>query len=169
VLKDWVSGGGKVIALDRALNSLTLTNLDIGLEKNLNENENEINKLVKYNERNESRINQSISGAIFKINLDNTHPIAYGYKDNYYFSLKIGNSSYKLLENGYNVGYLNNKPKPTSGFAGEKALDKISNSLVFGHQNYGSGSFIYMVDNPLFRSFWENGKLLLVNSIFFVD
>ena len=169
VLKDWVSGGGKVIALDRALNSLT--NLDIGLEKNLNENENEneINKLVKYNERNESRINQSISGAIFKINLDNTHPMAYGYKDNYYFSLKIGNSSYKLLENGYNVGYLNNKPKPTSGFAGEKALDKISNSLVFGHQNYGSGSFIYMVDNPLFRSFWENGKLLLVNSIFFVD
>ena len=114
MLKDWVSGGGKVIALDRALNSLT--NLDIGLEKNLNENENEneINKLVKYNERNESRINQSISGAIFKINLDNTHPMAYGYKDNYYFSLKIGNSSYKLLENGYNVGYLNNKPKPTS-------------------------------------------------------
>jgi hypothetical protein len=26
-----------------------------------------------------------------------------------------------------------------------------------------------MVDNPLFRSFWENGKLLLVNSVFFVD
>ena len=166
-LKDWVSSGGKVIAMDRALNSLT--NLDIGLEKNENENENEINKLVKYDERNKSRIKESISGAIFKINLDNTHPMAYGYEDNYYFSLKIGNSSYRLLEDGYNVGYLNNKPKPTSGFAGEKALDKISNSLVFGHQDYGNGSFIYMVDNPLFRSFWENGKLLLVNSIFFVD
>ena len=35
-----------------------------------------INKdnLVKYNERNESRINQSISGAIFKINLEKTAP-----------------------------------------------------------------------------------------------
>jgi hypothetical protein len=33
----------------------------------------------------------------------------------------------------------------------------------------GSGSFIYMVDNPLFRGFWENGKLFLVNSIFFVN
>jgi hypothetical protein len=171
VLKDWVSSGGRIIAVDRALNSLT--NLDIGLTKktNENENENENNKynLVKYNERNESRINQSISGAIFKINLDNTHPMGYGYDDDYYFSLKIGNSSYQLLENGYNVGYINNDPKPTSGFAGEKALDKISNSLVFGHQKYGEGSFIYMVDNPLFRSFWENGKLLLVNSIFFVN
>jgi hypothetical protein len=169
VLKDWVSSGGRIIAVDRALNSLT--NLDIGLTKKTNENENENNKynLVKYNERNESRINQSISGAIFKIYLDNTHPIGYGYDDDYYFSLKIGNSSYQLLENGYNVGYINNDPKPTSGFAGEKALDKISNSLVFGHQKYGEGSFIYMVDNPLFRSFWENGKLLLVNSIFFVN
>ena len=27
-----------------------------------------------------------------KYNLDNTHPMAYGYNDNYYFSLKIGNS-----------------------------------------------------------------------------
>ena len=89
-LKDWVSSGGKVIAMDRALNSLT--NLDIGLEKNENENENEINKLVKYDERNKSRIKESISGAIFKINLDNTHPMAYGYEDNYYFSLKIGSS-----------------------------------------------------------------------------
>jgi hypothetical protein len=173
ILKDWVYSGGKIIAVGRALNSLT--NLDIGLNQNSNKIDNNIssvsslsNNLVKYNERNRSRINQSISGAIFKIQLDNTHPMAYGYDDSYY-SLKIGNSSYQLLENGYNVGYLNNEPKPVSGFAGEKALDEISNSLVFGHQNYGKGSFIYMVDNPLFRSFWENGKLLLVNSIFFVN
>jgi hypothetical protein len=95
--------------------------------------------------------------------------MAYGYNENYYYSLKIGNSAYSLLENGYNIGYVGQDPKPTSGFAGPEALDMISNSLVFGHQNYGSGSFIYMVDNPLFRSFWENGKLLLVNSIFFVE
>jgi len=183
-IKNWVSNGGKLIAIDRALNSLS--RLDIGLNKNTNGIENNISfvsdfssrsnqesnnnhNLVKYNERNRSRINQSISGAIFKIHLDNTHPMAYGYNDNHYYSLKIGNSAYSLLENGYNIGYLKQDPKPTSGFAGQEALDKISNSLVFGHQNYGKGSFIYMVDNPLFRSFWENGKLLLVNSIFFVE
>jgi len=27
---------------------------------------------------------------------------------------------------------------------------------------------IYMVDNPLFRGFWETGKLLMVNALFFV-
>jgi len=183
-IKNWVSGGGKLIAIDRALNSLA--RLDIGLNKNIIDKENNISfvsdfssrsnqesnnnhNLVKYNERNRSRINQSISGAIFKVHLDNTHPMTYGYNDNYYHSLKIGNSSYSLLENGFNIGYLKQNPKPTSGFAGKDALAKISNSLVFGHQNYGRGSFIYMIDNPLFRSFWENGKLLLVNSIFFVE
>ena len=93
-IKNWVSNGGKLIAIDRALNSLT--RLDIGLNKNTNGIENNISfvsdfssrsnqesnnnhNLVKYNERNRSRINQSISGAIFKIQLDNTHPMAYGY------------------------------------------------------------------------------------------
>jgi hypothetical protein len=25
-----------------------------------------------------------------------------------------------------------------------------------------------MVDNPMFRNFWENGKLLVANAVFFV-
>jgi len=40
--------------------------------------------------------------------------------------------------------------------------------LIFGEEEMGKGSFIYLVDNPLFRAFWENGKLFFVNSIFFV-
>ena len=56
-----------------------------------------------------------------------------------------------------------------SGFAGKDALSNLNNTLVFGEERMGSGSFIYMADNPLFRSFWENGKLFLVNSIFFVN
>ena len=183
-LKNWVKNGGKIIAIDRALNSLST--MDLGLTKNNNiiennvsfvsdfssrnnQENNENHNLVKYNERNRSRIDNSISGAIFKINLDNSHPMAYGYENDFYYSLKIGNSSYKLLDSGYNIGFLNSELKTVSGFAGKDALKKISNSLVFGHQNYGKGSFVYMVDNPLFRSFWENGKLLLVNSIFFIN
>jgi hypothetical protein len=32
----------------------------------------------------------------------------------------------------------------------------------------GRGSVVYMVDDPLFRSFWENGKLLFSNAVFMV-
>jgi len=33
----------------------------------------------------------------------------------------------------------------------------------------GKGNIVYMADDPIFRSFWENGKLLLANAIFLVD
>ena len=46
---------------------------------------------------------------------------------------------------------------------------KIAETLVFGVENYGRGQVVYMVDNPLFRGFWENGKLFFVNALFMVD
>ena len=53
------------------------------------------------------------------------------------------------------------------GFVGNKIKRKFDNSMVFGHETYGDGNVIYFVDNIMFRSFWENGKLFLANSIFF--
>ena len=77
--------------------------------------------------------------------------------------------SYDYLQTGYNVGYLTENTQKASGFAGSKALKSMSKTLVFGEESHGRGSVIYMIDNPLFRSFWENGKLLLSNAIFFVN
>jgi hypothetical protein len=39
--------------------------------------------------------------------------------------------------------------------------------LLFGAQNIGRGSVVYITDNIMFRNFWENGKLMLCNAIFF--
>ena len=55
------------------------------------------------------------------------------------------------------------------GFIGHKAEDKIKNTLTFGVQNIGSGSVVYMVDNPLFRAFWYTGMLLFGTAVFMVD
>jgi len=56
-----------------------------------------------------------------------------------------------------------------SGFMGKNIKDKISNNLVFGVHESGRGKIIYMADNPLFRGFWYNGKLLFGNAIFIVS
>ena len=93
--------------------------------------------------------------------------MAFGYTNDY-FTLKLGSTAYSLLDSGYNVAHIDNT-KVYSGFAGKDALSNLNQTLVFGEEPMGSGSFIYMVDNTLFRSFWENGKLFLVNSIFFVN
>lgn len=165
-LKDWVRSGGKVIAIDGALRSFAGKD-GFSLKYKDSEKENDDDNLTPYAEREREYTNKLITGAIFKTNVDNTHPMAFGY-DNHYFTLKLGSSAYDILESGYNVAHLDNT-KVYSGFAGKDALSELNNTLVFGEERMGNGSFIYFVDNTLFRSFWENGKLFLANAIFFVN
>lgn len=165
-LKDWVRKGGKVIAIDGALRSFAGKD-GFSLNYKTPASSIESDNLTSYADREREYTNQLITGAIFKSNVDHTHPMAFGY-DNTYFTLKIGSTGYSLLNSGYNVAHITDT-KAYSGFAGKDALANLNQTLVFGEERMGSGSFIYMADNPLFRSFWENGKLFLVNSVFFVN
>ncbi|WP_034041170.1 M14 family metallopeptidase [Wocania ichthyoenteri] len=168
-LKSWVTKGGKVIAISNALKAFA-DKKGFKLKKNeINKKEKDTINLIPYANREREAIKNLISGAIFKTKVDNTHPMAFGYS-NIYFSLKLGSSPYKLLsDNNFNVSYLDNNPTQVSGFAGSNTLKKLNNSLIFGEERIGKGSMIYMVDDVMFRSFWENGKLFLVNAIFFVN
>ncbi|WP_179351811.1 M14 metallopeptidase family protein [Winogradskyella vidalii] len=165
-LKTWVRSGGKVIAIDGALRNFADKDGFSLKEKEVEAPETKVN-LTAYASREREYSNNLITGAIFNTKVDNTHPMAFGYDTNY-FTLKLGNKAYSLLDNGYNITYLNDN-KVYSGFAGQDALKTLKQTLVFGEERMGSGSFIYMVDNPLFRNFWENGKLFLVNAVFFVN
>ncbi|WP_417368854.1 M14 metallopeptidase family protein [Gelidibacter japonicus] len=167
-LQNWVKKGGKVIAIDGALN-IFADHKDFDLKKNKPKDTTTVkSNLVPYAERERDNTNDLITGTIFKTEIDNTHPMAFGYDQNY-FTLKSGTSAYSLLEKGYNVGHLGVNPKKISGFAGKNTLENLENSLVFGEERLGKGSMIYMADNILFRNFWENGKLFFVNAIFFVN
>ena len=170
-LKEWVRNGGKVIAMGRAVGFFNEKE-GFNLKKNKEEDEKDENddneKLIPYDQRENNRVKDFITGSIYKIAIDKTHPLAFGYDDTY-FSLKLGNSSYQLLDNGYNVGYIKDDAVSVSGFSGEDAKAGLKNSMVFGETRMGSGSIIYLSDDVLFRSFWENGKLFLVNGIFFVN
>ncbi|MFD1016520.1 M14 metallopeptidase family protein [Winogradskyella rapida] len=165
-LKDWVRSGGKLIAIDGALRNFDRDE-DLNLSSKRSENNTETPLLTSYADRERAYSNHLITGAIFKAKVDNTHPMAFGYEQDY-FTLKQGSHNYNLLSKGYNVAYLNNT-QVFSGFAGQEALKQLDQTLIFGEEPFGNGSFIYMVDNTLFRNFWENGKLFLANSIFMVN
>jgi len=165
-IRKWISKGGNLIAFENAIRIFTdKDGFSIKLKRNKSENKQED---VKYEDLNRNRIQNYLSGAIFKINLDNTHPLAFGYPNEYY-SLKTSTSTYENLKTGYNVGKINEDDDSTIGFVGDKIKNKFKNSLVFGHERIGRGNIIYFTDNVMFRNFWENGKLFLVNSIFYVN
>ncbi|PRX55518.1 M14 family metallopeptidase [Flagellimonas meridianipacifica] len=164
-LTDWVRNGGKLISMGSAIQAI---GMEKGLSIKVKENKDSTNRAPKLHKNiQRERIKNAITGAIFKTKVDNTHPLAYGY-DTDYFTLKLGSTSYDYLKSG-NVAFIENNTKPISGFAGSKTQKKLRNSLVFGVESLGKGQVIYMADNPLFRGFWENGKLFFVNALFMVD
>lgn len=169
-IREWVQKGGKVIAFDNAVSAFSDKD-GFGLKRNTangDEEKTNTHNLTPYADREMESVKHFITGSIFKTKIDKTHPLAFGYGDTY-FSLKVGNSSYSFLENGYNVAYIEGDAERVSGFAGEEALKSLKNSLVFGEANLGRGSMIYLVDDVMFRSFWENGKLFFVNALFMVN
>ena len=172
-VKTFVRSGGKVMALSGAVKAFADKD-GVSLKTNAKNQDttatrqSEKDLLIPYASREESQTKNFITGSIFKTNLDQTHPMAFGYGDEYY-SLKLGSDSYSYLESGYNVGWIDEDVVNVSGFAGEDAKAKLKNSMTFGEERLGAGSIIYMVDDPLFRAFWENGKLLFVNSVFLVN
>jgi hypothetical protein len=88
--------------------------------------------------------------------------------DDFYYSLRTNELHYVYLEQGWNVGILKGKQKPVIGFAGIKINKKLENTLVFGVEDKGKGQVVYMIDNPTFRCFWENGKMIFANAVFMV-
>ncbi len=164
-IKHWVQNGGKLIAMGHAINSVSGSK-GFGLQKKEAEKDSSKN-LNPYDGSERKRIKNAITGAIFKAKVDNTHPLAFGYDQNY-FTLKLSNNAIEYLKKG-NVVYLeSNQNQPVSGFAGSEAQKRIDKTLIFGADHFGSGSVVYLVDNPLFRGFWENGKLFFANAIFMV-
>lgn len=169
-ISTWVRKGGRLVLMQNAVKSVDIDNsYSIKTKEQEGEEEiivNEIN-LNQYGNREREALRKHNPGSIYRVSLDHTHPLAFGYQGDY-FSLKTGSNAFHYLETGWNVGTIRSKDALLSGFVGEKAQELLEESLVFGVEEKGIGQIIYMTDNPLFRAFWQDGKLLYSNAIFFV-
>ena len=170
-IQDFVKAGGKLIALENAVAQLANTDWGLKLKEDKSgddkdKKEDNYSILKKYGERERDDLTASIPGAIYKVDIDNTHPLAFGYPD-FYYTLKQDNNVFEFLKGGWNVGVIK-QDNYTSGFVGSKLKPRLKNGLVFGTQEIGKGDIVYLADDPMFRLFWENGKLLFSNAVFLV-
>ncbi|WP_337040403.1 M14 family metallopeptidase [Emticicia sp. 17c] len=164
-LKKWIQGGGKVIAMESATNYFADKDA-FGLKRKKDNSSNDKPELKAYGNRERESISEQVVGAIYKVEMDKTHPLGYGTNGSYYL-LARDPYNFDYIKDGWNVGYLKENNYLT-GFVGEKAKDKMKNTLIFGVQDLGRGKIIYMADDPIFRGFWYGGKLIFGNAVFVV-
>ncbi|WP_240731635.1 M14 family metallopeptidase [Hymenobacter radiodurans] len=170
-LKAWVRAGGKLIAMEGA--AAYLANRKDFLLKTKPTDTAAAKKtapyapLRRYADAERRQIEERVQGSVYRVQLDNTHPLAFGYGSTYY-ALVRDTLNYRFLgDGGWNVGILK-KDGSAAGFTGRRARQKLTDTFVLGTQEMGRGQVIYLADNPLFRGFWQGGKLLFGNALFFV-
>lgn len=164
-IETWVRSGGRLIAIGSSVQSLgNIGNLPVPEARGDNDEKEPV--LIRYEDRRREALTEAVTGSIYRLTLDNSHPLAFGYPD-YYYTLKSGSRSYELLKEGWNVGRLH-EGSHLAGFEGYKAAEKVNETMIFGTRSAGSGTVVYLVDNPLFRGFWHNGKVLFSNAVFFI-
>ncbi|OAV45968.1 M14 metallopeptidase family protein [Lewinella sp. 4G2] len=175
-LQTWIKAGGKLIAIGSANASLQkMDGFDLKKKGGKDDKKEDDaadeakaapgdHRLLPYAGRERRFISTYNPGAVVEVELDNTHPLSFGIGSQY-FSLKTGSDTYDYLDKGVNAGRVRTNPT-ISGFIGAEAKAAIQETLIFGVQDMGAGQVIYLVDNPLYRGFWEEGKLLFGNALF---
>jgi len=164
--RNWINSGGHVVALENAVAQLGRLDWAIKSKKaEEDESKETYAALKRYEDRERDYIPQMTPGSIYRVDLDNSHPLAFGYPP-YYYTLKQDDAIYSFLkEGGWNVGVIK-KEKQVAGFVGSRLKEKLQDGLLFGVQEIGRGTVTYLADDVLFRSFWENGKLMFANAVF---
>lgn len=174
---EWIKNGGKVIAMNGALSlfegkeGYALSPFASDEDKVKSEKEADDLELkariFDFGNGERRAISTSIPGAVIENVLDKSHPMAFGLGDNY-FSLKTDDRHYSLLKKASNVAYIP-KDYKSYGFIGNGISKKLNETVSYAVEKKGDGEVIYMIDNPLFRGFWENGILLFSNALFLVN
>ena len=163
-IQKWIRSGGRLIALEGAVKAFAdKDGFDLKSKEAPKKDSTILRKPFVVRQR--DGLSDGIPGAIVQTKVDITHPMGFGLPATY-FSLKTNADMYQMPENAdapikVEADYL------SFGFIGSRVKPQIKNTPVVVVQSMGQGSAVFFVDNPLFRSFWEAGKLVFANAVFF--
>ncbi len=166
-IKAWVSKGNTLITIGSASKWAVDKKL---VEEKLTEKEKDSTKTVvrkPYVNANENLGKESVGGAIFKVDLDITHPLAFGYTDTSIPVYKNNSVWLAPSKNEYaTVGKYAKNPH-IDGFITKKNMEenlKPSASLLVS--KLGGGRVVLFADNPNFRGSWYGTNRLFLNALF---
>lgn len=166
-LNSWINAGGKLILMEDAINSMIGKRPFDIKKKEYPKKDEKSSVATKYADKDKDDLDNAIPGAIYKVTIDQTHPMALGL-GKFYYTLKTDDKLYEPLTNGYSVGLLKENAY-MAGVVGTNVKKKLTSGMLFGTQNIGKGSVVYLGTDVLFRSFWESGKQLFLNALFLVN
>jgi len=173
-LKDWTSKGNTLItigtaskwAIDKKIVKEKLTEKPKPKDKDKKDEDEKVERLP-YVDASENLGREELGGAIFEVDLDITHPLGFGYRNNLLPVYKNNNVFLSPSKNEYSTVAKYTANPHIDGFISEDNLNiylKPSASLIVSPM--GRGRVVMFADNPNFRGAWYGTNRLFLNALF---
>lgn len=163
-LQGWVEKGGRIIGFEGGAKAFAdKEGFDLKSKESPKRDSTAAPRAFATRQR--DGLSDGLPGAIVRAKVDNTHPLAFGFPEHYH-SLKTLSDAFQMPERADAPIYLEENYQ-TYGFIGSRVKPQLKKTPIAVVQRMGAGEAVLMVDNPLFRSFWQQGKVLFANALFF--
>ena len=164
-ITDWTKNGGTLITYKNSIDWLQSANI---IDFNIIEQEISAND-ISYEDADNFYDAQKIGGAIFQTKLDLTHPINFGYTDEYMPIFRNSTIFLQPENHKYKTPIKYTENPLLSGYISQNNLKTLKNTTPIKITGFGDGKIIYLTDNTNFRAFWYGTNKVLMNAIFFAD
>jgi len=169
-ISDWVKSGNTLITIGTG----TMWVIDQKLVKERlikpkKDSTTEVSRMPYVHAR-ENLGKESVGGAIFRVDIDHTHPMAFGYRDESIPIYKNNSVWLAPSKNAYATVAKYAEDPHIDGFITDENVEeflKPAASLIVS--NIGRGKVIMFADNPNFRGSWYGTDRLFLNGLFFGD
>ncbi|HPG11165.1 MAG TPA: M14 family metallopeptidase, partial [Chitinophagaceae bacterium] len=165
-LKAWVQAGGTLIVTEEAVSWASQNGISNIRFKRVRPATDSADRLA-YVQREEIEGAQQMRGAIFRADVDLSHPLAYGYNQPTVSMFKANKVFMQKSKNPFATPFYFGSNPLQSGWLSKENLEAVKNSASVIVNAVGGGRVISMADNPNFRAFWLGGTKLFMNAIFF--
>ncbi len=180
-LRTWIAAGGVFVAtrsgaewaVREQLASVTMlgvSDADAAAEVSLEDETAAAPERVIYADKPDHDAEAVIGGVIFAAELDNTHPLGFGYADRDVFVHRSGRNAFEPTDDPF-ATVLRYAEDPAdllaSGFVSEPNLERLAGLGSLAAQRSGAGSVILFADEPFFRGYWHGTARLFLNTLFF--
>lgn len=181
-LRQWVRDGGILVAQQQAAEWVTAGNLHLApdearysesgtypsLQAALTATEDTVSwQRRPYEEFERDESARRTSGAICRVDLDLTHPLAYGYSRPWVAFLRSGSTLIEPGPSPYQTPGLYTEPLLLSGYLHPIRLGELEGKAAVNVTRAGRGAVIRLSDNPCFRGFFHGSSRMLVNALYF--
>jgi hypothetical protein len=166
-LKAWVEQGGVLIACEDAVQWCSNNGISRLQYKKVPAPIKDSSQMLPYASKPEIDGAQRMNGAIFRADIDTTHPLCFGYPQPYVDLFKTNSVFLQPSRNPFASPVRYGANPLQSGFITAQNYDALKGTASVVVQTVGSGRVIHMADNPNFRAFWLGGMKLFMNSLFF--